>query len=214
MTGLIDLVETPRWCAWRNEPRGDKTTKVPYSGRGREAKSDDFTTWQLHDSAALLADTIVNGSGGGVGFMLGDMHGLWIFGIDLDDCRDPATGEIEQWAQEVIDRFASYAEISPSGTGIKIFCQADPADIPDLRKIMGTNHGRSWKRPNGKGHPPAVELHISNRYYAVTWDTLRPRRPTFAASRSTIWSGWSKKLGRHLLESQSQIPRPEPLMIF
>jgi hypothetical protein len=176
MIELIDLVPIPRWCAWRNEPRGDKVTKVPYSGVGREAKSDDLTTWQLHDSAAALAETIVNGSGGGVGFMLGEMNGVWVVGTDLDDCRNPSTGEIEQWAQEVIDRFASYAEVSPSGTGVKIFSQTDPADIPALRKIMGTLHGRSWKRANGKDHPPAIELHISNRYYAVTWDAL-PRLP-------------------------------------
>ena len=172
MIELIDLVPIPRWCAWRNEPRGDKVTKVPYSGVGREAKSDNLTTWQLHDSAAALAETIVNGSGGGVGFMLGEMNGVWVVGTDLDDCRNPSTGEIEQWAQEVIDRFASYAEVSPSGTGVKIFSQTDPADIPALRKIMGTLHGRSWKRANGKDHPPAIELHISNRYYAVTWDAL------------------------------------------
>ena len=36
-----------------------------------------------------------------------------------------------------------------------------------LREIMGKPHGRMWKR-KGEGHPPAIELHISNRYSAVT----------------------------------------------
>jgi predicted P-loop ATPase len=172
MTALVDLIQVPRWCAWRNEPRGDKVTKVPYGAPNREAKSDDPATWQSHDTAALVAERIVNGAGGGVGFMLGEMDGTWTFGVDLDACRDPATGIIEPWAQKVIDRFDSYAEVSPSGTGVKVFAQAEPADIPTLRKIMGTAHGRSWKRANGKDHPPAIELHLSHRYYAVTWDGL------------------------------------------
>ena len=73
MTELIDLLQTPRWCAWRNERRGDKVIKVPYSGSDREAKSDDPTTWQPHDAAAVVAENILNGHGGGVGFMLGEM---------------------------------------------------------------------------------------------------------------------------------------------
>src|SRR3954454_12630001 len=34
-----------------------------------------------------------------------------IVGIDLDGCRDPATGEIAAWALEIIRAFASYAEV-------------------------------------------------------------------------------------------------------
>jgi hypothetical protein len=87
--------------------------------------------------------------------MLGEMEGTWTFGVDLDSCRTPPTGEIEVWAQQVIDRFGSYAEVSPSGTGVKIFSQAEPADIAALRKITGHN---SWsileKRQTARIIPP------------------------------------------------------------
>ena len=42
-------------------------------------------------------------------------------GIDLDNCIED--GKLLPWAQEIVDRFgATYIEISPSGTGIRIFC--------------------------------------------------------------------------------------------
>jgi hypothetical protein len=46
-------------------------------------------------------------------------------GWDLDDCRDPKTGEIQPGAQEIIDRLNSYTEISPSRTGIRIFVKGN-----------------------------------------------------------------------------------------
>ena len=45
-----------------------------------------------------------------------------ITGIDLDHCLDPATGEIEPWAWDILAQFSgTYAEISPSKKGVKIF---------------------------------------------------------------------------------------------
>src|SRR5262249_53638709 len=41
--------------------------------------------------------------------------------IDLDYCRDPETGIIALWAQEIIHNINSYAEVSPSGEGVRIF---------------------------------------------------------------------------------------------
>src|SRR5262249_11092938 len=53
----------------------------------------------------------------------------------------------------------------------------DPADIPELRRLMGQQHGRQWKQANGKDHPPAIELHIDHRYFAVTWECLLDSSP-------------------------------------
>jgi AAA domain len=42
--------------------------------------------------------------------------------MDIDHVRDPITGTIEGWAQRFLDRAShSYAEISPSGTGLRIW---------------------------------------------------------------------------------------------
>jgi putative DNA primase/helicase len=161
---LDDLAPTRRWVAWRNELRGEKSTKVPYSPGGRKAKADDPATWGTRSEAEARARQIVNGQGGGVGIELGNLdHGTSLGGIDLDTCRT-ADGILEPWATEIIDRFSSYTEISPSQTGAKIFFRYRTADLTILREAMGGPlHGREFKRGNSKDHPPAIELHLSNR---------------------------------------------------
>jgi hypothetical protein len=175
---LSILADASVWLAWRNEIRDGKMTKVPYSGIGRKAKSDDPTTWISLEAAAELAPKIINGHGGGIGVVLGiDCGDAWqLGGIDLDTCMRGLTIEngtgyehIEPWAKEVIDRIGSYTEISPSLTGAKIFFRYQASDLPKLRGLMRTEHGKMFKRP-GKDHPPAIEFHLSNRYFAVTGD--------------------------------------------
>ncbi len=152
--------------------RNGKITKVPYCSATRLAEVDDPSTWLPHDQAVLIADAVVNGSGGGIGIAFGQCGEAWIAGVDLDSCRDPVSGIVEPWASAVIDRLGSYTEVSPSETGVKVFFLADPSDMPKLREIMGTAHGRQFKRANGSSHPPSIELYLSNRYFTVTWEGL------------------------------------------
>jgi len=172
MTPLSNFAPMRQWVAWRNEERKGKQTKVPYIGTGRKAEADDPSGWLTHDDAVKLAKENENGAGGGVGIQLGCCGNLWLAGVDLDTCRDTQSGALEPWADEVLQRLGSYAEISPSGTGVKAFFLIDPADIDPAREIMGTTHGRQFKRADGGSHPPAIELYTSNRYFAVTWDGL------------------------------------------
>ena len=176
VAALVDFVTVPQWVAWRNEMRNGQLTKVPYCSATRQAEADDTSTWLPHDQAVLIADAVVNGSGGGIGIELGHCGDVWIAGVDLDTCRDPVTGIIEPWAATVIERLNSYAEVSPSQSGVKQFFLVDPADLPALRRIMGTPHGRQFKRANGSSHPPSIELYLSHRYFAVTWEGL-PEAP-------------------------------------
>ena len=55
---------------------------------------------------------------------------------------------------------------------MKAFFTIDEDDVTPLREMMGTQHGRQFKRANGASHPPAIELYISNRYFAVTWERV------------------------------------------
>ncbi len=172
---LSTLAVSPRWVAWRNEERNGKVTKVPYATAKKRARADDSSTWQTRDAAQAVATEIVGDLGGGVGLELGDLgDGRAIGGIDLDTCRS-ADGTVEQWALDVLAAFETYAEVSPSGTGLKAFFRYDVATLPDLRKAMQTEHGKAWKRAGGD-HPPAIELHLGNRYFAVT-DRRHPEAP-------------------------------------
>ena len=166
------VIELRRWIVWRTELRNGKPAKVPYSPvTGRLAKANDPETWTDHRTATAAVGRLVNGGSGGIGLMLGDLgNAQALGGIDLDTCRAP-DGEIDPWATEVIDRLATYAEISPSGTGVKMFLQYALSDLPELRQLMGTDYGKLWKRAGGD-HPPSIELHLGNRYFAVTGQHL------------------------------------------
>jgi hypothetical protein len=129
-----------------------------------KTKANDPTIWGTRAQAAELEKRIVNGQSRGVDIQLGDLSDrTWLIGIDLHTCLGPSG--FEPWAAEIIDRFDSYGEVSPSGTGAKLFLQCLSTDIPTIRAKMGGNpHGKMFKRPGGGDHPPAIELHISNRY--------------------------------------------------
>lgn len=51
-------------------------------------------------------------------------------GADLDDCRDPETGKLAEWAQDIVRQLNSYTETSPSGTGVHVITRGT---LPDGR---------------------------------------------------------------------------------
>ncbi len=170
MPTLAALASTPRWVAWQTQDRDGKPTKVPFRANGATAKADSPSTWCDRAAAAERAALLPRPYGtGGVGIMLGDHQGLAIGGLDLDTCLTE-TGDMAPWAVEMVQRFCSYAEISPSGTGVKIFFTYDAADLVRLRQVMGSEWGKQYKRGTGGTHPPAIELYLGNRFFAVTED--------------------------------------------
>jgi hypothetical protein len=161
---LTDLAEFRIWVAWQSELKRDgKPTKIPYSARGRRAKSNDPATWGTRAAAVTWETQLPKPLGaGGVGVMFAPLPGgLHLGGVDLDTCRDPETGGLEPWAEEIVNRLNSYTEISPSRTGVKIFFTYDPNIASGIRQ--------SVKFDRGKGnHPPAIELYLAGRYFTVT----------------------------------------------
>ena len=117
------LAQRPQWVCWRTEIREGKPTKVPYTpGTNRRASTTDLMTWRTFGEA-LTAYEAGEPPYDGVGFVFCSADPY--VGVDLDDCRDPETGEIAEWAQKIIDGFAdSYVEASPSGTGVHIIFES------------------------------------------------------------------------------------------
>ena len=175
---LATLATALRWVAWQTQDRSDgKPTKVPHSPAGTLAKADDPSTWGTRSDAETRAARLPKPYGlGGVGIELGDLGtGLAVGGVDLDACRAP-DGTLAPWAGAVVDRFASYTEISPSNTGAKVFFTYKAGDLPALQKAMGTKTGKKWANPAKGDHPPALELYLTGRYFAVT-DRPLPNAP-------------------------------------
>ncbi|MGI4941908.1 MAG: hypothetical protein ACRYHQ_15340 [Janthinobacterium lividum] len=168
---LASLAPLPLWVAWQTQDRPDgKPTKVPYDPNGGKAKADNPATWGSRPDAERRAAGLAKPYGlGGIGLELAPLgDGRSLAGIDLDTCRDKETGRLEEWAEDVLARFDSYAEVSPSLTGAKVFFTYDSDALPELQAHMGeAKFGKQFKRGGGD-HPPAIELHLGNRYFAVT----------------------------------------------
>jgi Family of unknown function (DUF5906) len=167
------LADEPRWVAWRLEPRGNKLTKVPYGTGGRRAKADDPATWVVRSEATALAARIANGHGGGIGYELGDLgNDLYLAGVDVDSCIDEK-GCLALWAERILAELPTYAETSPSGSGVKSFFYCASEDVRPFLEAIGIVDPRQWGTrrsigEDGRDHGPAVEIYFARRFFAVT----------------------------------------------
>ena len=189
MSAFADLASDPRWIAWRNERRGERLTKVPYGVGGRPAKADDPATWLGRSDAEQLHRRLANGTLSGVGLELGPCGAdVGIGGVDLDTCRIP-DGTLASWAQEIIDRFASYAEVSPSQHEVKVFFYYPASELDSLRAALGDRDGRKFSTNSRGDHPPAIELYLNRRYFAVTEQHLpsTPDRLQMLPIEDLLW---------------------------
>jgi hypothetical protein len=172
--GLADLAAAPRWVAWQEERKhGEpRPRKMPYGARGEPAKADQPSTWATQAYAARLADVRrMNGIGIELGLL--DDPPLLLAGLDLDSCSEG--GIIADWAQQVVDMLDTYAEISPSGCGIKFWFLCDPEDAREaLRRLDARDNqwGAVRKFTNGGSHGPGFEIYFAARYFTVTWRQL------------------------------------------
>ncbi len=115
------LREGRRFVVWRLETRDERPTKVPYMvGSSQRARTNDRLYWASFDEAVT---TYAAGGYDGVGIMLA---GGGITCVDLDHCRDPETGIVDEPAAAVISELDSYTEVSPSGTGVHVFVFGTP----------------------------------------------------------------------------------------
>lgn len=195
---LAGLSTRQQWVAWREDLRNGKPTKVPYNpGTGGLAKANDRATWATRAASEALAKKLLAGDQkGGVGLQLGSIQGKpdhLLGGVDLDSCLDPLDGSVEPWAAEIIERFASYAEISPSGRGIKVYFLSRASDEEALRQSIRQATGN----PEAKGHRVSwsrgshceIGLDLGHRYYAVTnqrWDAS-PAEMRPVALETLLW---------------------------
>ena len=151
-TSAIDeLRQHKQWVAWRllMRPGATKPTKPPVNPHnGLGASHSDPKTWGTYEQAEACAK---RKNFAGVGFVLSEDDDYT--GIDLDKCRDPATGKLDQWADDIVALGETYWETSPSGTGLRAFVRG---------KIEKTVK-------NDAAH---VEVYRSLRYLTYTGDHI------------------------------------------
>lgn len=152
-----ELAERPQWVCWHYVQRaGDKKPqKVPLQITGKPASTTDAATWNTLDACYAAASR----HRWGIGYVFTGTDG--VFGIDLDNCRDPATGALTDWAQQVLALTDTYAEVSPSGTGIKLIALGKPAATGLVTLDGAPAH--------------VFECYAAERYFTITGQYLAGR---------------------------------------
>lgn len=113
------LTKHRNWVCWKAVPdqRKGRIRKVPMNARtGQAASSTDSATWCSVEEALEGCKRFLYP---GVGFVFTPETGL--VGVDIDHCIDPQTHEWNETARAVYERCPTYAEYSPSGTGLHLF---------------------------------------------------------------------------------------------
>ena len=126
-----ELKDKKLWFLWSAKPgKNGKVTKVPFAANGGATGTDDAHkgSWVSFDDAESARNQF---QASGLGLKI--PKGFFLLDIDHKDISDP-------FAQLMLSRFSSYAEVSPSGKGIHIIGQCDITKLPvhfdDRRKRL------------------------------------------------------------------------------
>jgi AAA domain-containing protein/primase/DNA polymerase family protein len=154
----------PNWVAWKLVERNGETTKPPFiagTDFKKFASSTDSSTWT--DFATAVASTDLNHVQG-IGFVLGGRAiEAGVIGLDIDGCRNPETGEITEWADEIIQQLDSYSEVTPSGTGVRVWV---------IGKVLGQEKVFKLDPSIGHGDKVQIEIYDRARYFTITGDSV------------------------------------------
>lgn len=167
-TGIPEQMRRARrWAPWRAvwDEKKQKYGKVPHRAARPEygLSNKNATGWATFDEA-MAAYKAHPDQFAGVGYLMTGPHG--VVGTDLDNCRDPRTGAIDDWALEVAAKLDSYTEVSPSGTGLHVMSAGEaPEDW--------TNHDRGIEVYGGN---EARFLCVTGRRIVGAPDALRAPR--------------------------------------
>ena len=140
-----ELKELKNWCVFRIEKTDTgRYTKRPYQIDGTLAKSNDPSTWYSFDEVNRVSNQF-----DGIGFFFTPPY----VGIDIDDVQEQveayqADDEVDNLVSEFIESLQSYAEVSPSGTGVHII-------------MKGQLPAKGRRRGN-------VEIYDKGRFFTMT----------------------------------------------
>jgi hypothetical protein len=151
-----ELADKKQWVVWRLESRKGKETKVPYRARdGRNASTTRSADWCTFEQALEGRDRL---GMYGIGFVFSKNDPYC--GVDFDHCF--VKGELHPDAKRYIDALGSYAERSPSGTGVHVI----------VRASLNGQGTRTGETPWGGNY----EAYDQGRYFTFTGNVLNGLR--------------------------------------
>ena len=146
-----ELRKSGLFCLWKYENRNGLLTKVPYSINGSMAKSNDRNTFTSFTFALANLNKF-----DGLGLGLFDDIG----GIDIDHCINEE-GMMSELATDIMNHLNTYAELSPSKTGIHLYFRI--------------KHGYDTEKYYQKNSANGLEIYLANqtkRFLTLTGDCI------------------------------------------
>jgi putative DNA primase/helicase len=189
-----DLLSLP-WVAWRLVQREGKITKVPVDPEtGRFASVTDSSTWSTFPTAT---EALTRWNCTGIGVVLSDRDDLT--GIDLDNCRDPETGGLEDWARDFVLRLDSYTEVTPGRRGLRTWVRG--------KLQLGMRNRKKYCTGE-------IEMYSRERYFTVTGEHLEGTPLVINERTSQLFELHQSLFGiEQETESVDHGPEPRPLTL-
>ena len=168
----------------------------------RHASTKDSSTWS--DYLTALA-AVQAGNADGITYILTEQDSF--AAIDIDNCRHVSTYSIDIWAQNFLDVGRhSYSEVTPSGTGCRIWGLADGEPLNrkftleiDGKPIAAELFRRTNKALTITGYTldPAIKQ-LTNIDKAIAWAVVWGERRKAAAAEAAAAGCWQRIRQRRL----------------
>jgi hypothetical protein len=192
---LKPLIERQQWAVWRwTQPPNGKWQKPPFMATQphRHASTSDPATWT--DYATALA-AVQAGHADGISYILTEDDPFAT--IDLDHCRHVDTHSIDPWAQNFLDYGRhTYSEVTPSGTGCRIWGLADGATLNrkftleiDGKEVAVELFRRTRKALTITGYRLDVIRELTNIDRVIDWGIVWGERRKAAAAAAAPANG-------------------------
>jgi len=198
---LTEYQDENCWLCWRYKENDDaeKPRKVPVDPRTeRIADGTDPAVWTDYNTAQTCYDqdkSDISGLGVALGF--GDL-----VGVDLDNCRNSKTGDVEEWAKDIVETLDSYAEVSPSGTGLHVLVEgALPNDARNRQKDIASTLSRFDEAE--------IEIYDSTRYFTFTGDHVKGTPTSIKSRPSELLNIHDEYVGTEDNRGESSTSEPE-----
>ena len=189
-----ELKQRRQWVLWKYEwratrqvacgsgrrnPSGRTAATRSLTNRRRGPRSRQRGPWyQLHPDHY-----------DGIGFVFAEDDEFC--GIDLDACRCRDDGRLTEWSASIINSVGSYAEVSPSGEGVKLVVRAK---LPIPSKATG----RVAKPKNVEtfgDKKPEVAMFDKRRFWCMTGRRLNGTPATIEARQQEVEAVFAQYFG-------------------
>lgn len=172
------LADLDIWCAWDLREINGKARKVPIHPDGSPFSTSRDTPYALEQ---------VRGCGTGVGLVLTHrvaIDGKTLIGFDCDACRDPQTGALMPWVEDLRNHFGnSYTEITPSGEGVRLLALVATPPEHELHKVRSLDPA-----PNTEKRPEIETFGLGRAcYVTLSGDILPGASPEIESVRNLDW---------------------------